>query len=738
MVAMKLMLTSRAAEKGFALPTVLIASVMMLIILLSAISASGSIRTALNSLYYNQLAREAAESGVALATACLKDSAYVAQWSNASPLRPNTSCLGGAACTNNANCFVMTSENVRTTFEVGAPVNQTVSQGITVKGKVELLRGSNSTIWRDYTQETNARVGLDLNFNTVAFGYVGYNGAYFATIASDGKTRGVGWNAHGQLGNGSFSATLTPKEFQLPGTDRATSLFSNFVSGGRQLFAVTNNGDLYGAGFNDYGQLGDGTTLNSKNIPVKYNLGTEKASSVAFNGDTVYVLTTAGNIYSSGRCNDGALGQGGALTPCTNDPTPSRALLPTVNLSNPSTIPTSNIVSDWKSTFVRMQGGQVYAWGINDRGQLANGTNVSTTTPIQVGTYGNVSMPKATQIASDGTTIWIRDDTGNVKVAGYNDTASQLAGKGVGIQNWGSAKCLENNGGDSVTLWADSCNSTDVLQQWTFRSDNTIYLPNKNRCLDNTALDGVRAALYTCNTSAAQKFKLQDNGSILLINHNKCLSDINNNGSVFQFAVCDGTNKQRFFLPDQRTLVDVNLPTGAGTVTKIATDQWYAAFLMSNGEVWSAGANNCGQLGNGTIATRQPYPVKFQLPAGVTAIDVSVSSHDTLNAQCRYNNIFVIGSDGKVYGSGSNYFGQLGDGTTVNKTTPVAMQTIDGVNIKAKQVLSGYGTTVVLTTGKKVYTVGNNENGQLGDGTTTNSSVPKANTYTNVIQTTIF
>jgi alpha-tubulin suppressor-like RCC1 family protein len=709
----------------------------MLIVLLSAVGASSSIRSSLDSLYYNQIAREATESGINMATACLEQGAYIAQWSNASPLRPNTSCTGGAACTNAPSCFVISAKNVRTTFEVGAPANQTVSQSVVAKAKVELLRSSDGSVWRTFTNETVARVGIDLNLSTVAFGYMGYNGAYFATIAADGKTRGVGWNNSGQLGNGSFAATSTPKEFQLPETERAAALFSNFVSGGRQLFAITNNGDLYGAGSNEYGQLGDGSKT-TRTIPVKYNLGTKKAKSVAFNGDTTYVLTTDNNIFSSGRCNDGALGQGGALTPCTDNPTPTRVALPPVNLSDANTLPTTNIVSDWKTTFVRMQGGRVYAWGINDRGQLANGTGTSSTTPIQVGTYGNVGMPKATQVASDGTTVWIRDDTGNVKAAGYNDNGSQLIGKGVTIQNWGSARCLENNGGDSVTLWADSCNSTDVLQQWTFRSDGTIYLPNKNRCLDNTALDGVRAALYTCNTSAAQKFRLQDNGSILLINHNKCLSDINNNGSLFQFATCDGTNKQRFFLPDQRTLVDVNLPTGVGTVTKIATDQWYTAFLMSSGEVWSAGVNNCGQLGNGTTAVRQPYPVKFQLPAGVTAIDVNVSSFNTLDAACRYNNIFVIGSDGKVYGSGSNYFGQLGNGTTTSSTVPVAMSVIDGVNIKAKQVVSGYGTTVVLTTGNKVYTVGNNENGQLGDGTTTNSSIPKANRYTNVLRVTNF
>jgi alpha-tubulin suppressor-like RCC1 family protein len=66
------------------------------------------------------------------------------------------------------------------------------------------------------------------------------------------------------------------------------------------------------------------------------------------------------------------------------------------------------------------------------------------------------------------------------------------------------------------------------------------------------------------------------------------------------------------------------------------------------------------------------------------------------------------------------------------------MQAINGSTVKAKDVVSGYGTTVVLTEDGKVYTVGNNGNGQLGDGTTTNSSTPKANRYTNVLPVTSF
>ena len=58
--------------------------------------------------------------------------------------------------------------------------------------------------------------------------------------------------------------------------------------------------------------------------------------------------------------------------------------------------------------------------------------------------------------------------------------------------------------------------------------------------------------------------------------------------------------------------------------------------------------------------------------------------------------------------------------------------------VKAKSVQSGLGTTVVLSTTGEIYTVGNNSNGQLGDGTTISKCVPGAHRYVNVLPPIIF
>ena len=92
----KRMLKKYSYRGGFALPTVLIASVVMLTILAVSVSSVTAVRTSLKTQYYEQLAKEAGEAGVAYAKACLAKNGNVPLWTNAKPLLPNTDCSGNA------------------------------------------------------------------------------------------------------------------------------------------------------------------------------------------------------------------------------------------------------------------------------------------------------------------------------------------------------------------------------------------------------------------------------------------------------------------------------------------------------------------------------------------------------------------------------------------------------------------------------------------------------------------
>ena len=725
---------TRRRTEGFALPTILISSVVMLMVLVAAVTATEGIHTALDRQYYNQLAREAAESGLAMAQLCLQANSYTPSWSASYPLQPDKDCTGMNS--NGVSHWIVNQNNIQTTFSVAYPTNNNVSQTVTSVGTVQLLRPSSGLPWRTFTYSSSSSIGVNLNLNTVAFGYVYNGGAYFGTIAADNVLRMVGYNGSGQLGNGTVTNTLTPTRFTLNGSDTPAGVFTNFVSGGNSVFVLTNQGQIWGAGYNGNGELGNGTTTSSPNA-VQFALPVGKtAQSVAINGFDTFVLTTDGNIYAAGMCANGQLGYNYTISGCIDQSTPQRVNLPAVT-SDPNTIPTTNITTDYREAFVRMQGGKVYGWGADADSIFGPYSTADTSNPVQIGTFGNSGQPTAKQIFTDGVTLWIIDSNGTLWGEGAN-FYGQLGGIGISVYNNQAGHCLDNKYGDGATIWLYPCNGTGP-QQFTFQSDGTIYNAYKNVCLNNTNHSSANQApvgLAVCDGSSAQKWQMHWDGTISNPAYNVCLDNLNGDGTNLQLYGCLSNANQTFSLPDQAKLIQFNMPAQAGTAKKIWTDQWFVQALTSNGQVWGAGLNDNGYLGAGSTWTHQNFPVQFILPNGVTATDLyNTCSNPSADQYC---DSYVIGSDGKVYGAGSNYFGQLGDGTTTDRYTPVAMQVIDGTTNRASQVMSGYGTTVILTTNHKVFTVGNNSNGQLGDGTTTNRSVPEAAKYTNVLPVTSY
>jgi len=153
----------RLLEHGFALPTIMVASVVMLIVLATAVQTAVTSSVSINAQYYNQVAQEAAESGIAYAKFCLSQNDFIPQWSPAKPLQPNTDCSGNVVTTCsdpfNQACYVLAYDSpaygiVGTTFSVDYP--ETIETGqaksLSVTGTTKRLRSSNGETWRSYTQ----------------------------------------------------------------------------------------------------------------------------------------------------------------------------------------------------------------------------------------------------------------------------------------------------------------------------------------------------------------------------------------------------------------------------------------------------------------------------------------------------------------------------------------------------------------------------------------------------------
>ncbi len=126
------------------------------------------------------------------------------------------------------------------------------------------------------------------------------------------------------------------------------------------------------------------------------------------------------------------------------------------------------------------------------------------------------------------------------------------------------------------------------------------------------------------------------------------------------------------------------------------------------------GGNTAGAIGDGSTTNRlAPVEVNASgMLAGKTVLATSSGYEHTL----------AVASDGKVYAWGGNGFGQLGDGTTTQRTTPV--QVVSTGVLAGKTVVAiaaGASHSLALTTEGKVYAWGYDAYGQLGDGLGSNA-----------------
>jgi alpha-tubulin suppressor-like RCC1 family protein len=132
-----------------------------------------------------------------------------------------------------------------------------------------------------------------------------------------------------------------------------------------------------------------------------------------------------------------------------------------------------------------------------------------------------------------------------------------------------------------------------------------------------------------------------------------------------------------------------------------------ATATSSSGDVWAWGYNGYGQLGDGTT-TQRSTPVQV---SGITdIIDIAGGLYHTI----------ALKSDGTVWAWGWNEHVQLGDGTTTQRSTPVQVSGITDVI----DIAGGTYHTIALKSDGTVWTWGSNYYGQLGDGTTTQRMTP--------------
>ena len=182
---------------------------------------------------------------------------------------------------------------------------------------------------------------------------------------------------------------------------------------------------------------------------------------------------------------------------------------------------------------------------------------------------------------------------------------------------------------------------------------------------------------------------------------------VKSDGTVYTFGFNDNGQLGNGTTTDRNTPTEIT-DSNATNIIAVSCGGRHTAILKSDGTVYTFGYNSNGQLGDGTTTNK------------TTPTEISGNHNDVIAISCGYDHTAIVKSDGTVYTFGRNHYGQLGLGDTTQKTTPTQIQGHEDVIA----VSCGYSHTAILKSDGTVYTFGFNDNGQLGDGTTTNKNIP--------------
>jgi alpha-tubulin suppressor-like RCC1 family protein len=234
---------------------------------------------------------------------------------------------------------------------------------------------------------------------------------------------------------------------------------------------------------------------------------------------------------------------------------------------------------------------------------------------------------------------------------------------------------------------------------------------------DNTILN------RSVPTEITSNFNLGSNDKIVSLSlgyyHSSAVSS---NGRIFTWGdngygkIGDGATTSRL-IPTEITS-NFNLATN-DKIIALSLGWDHSSAVSSTGRIFTWGRNGSGQLGDGTTTDRlMPTEItsRFALSANDKIISLSLSGY----------NSSALSSSGRIFGWGDNNYGQIGDGTTNNRLVPTEITSRFSLTAGDKIIslsLGGDHSSAVSSAGR-IFTWGRNSEGQLGDGAILNRSVP--------------
>ncbi len=361
--------------------------------------------------------------------------------------------------------------------------------------------------------------------------------------------------------------------------------------------------------------------------------------------------------------------------------------------------------------------GTVDCWGDNQFGELGDGTSTDSSTPVQVLGVGDSGLlAGVTQITLGGDHTCALITGGTVDCWGWNgygqlgngtttnsSTPVQVLGVGgngllsgvTQLAAGGDHNCALLSGG-AVDCWGDN--------QFGELGNATIAYSSTPVQVVAVGDSGLLAGATQLTAGAEHSCALLSGGTV------DCW------GWNFAGQLGNGTDTNSSTPVQVLTLGGSGVLSGA---TQLASGDYHTCALLSAGAADCWGYNSAGQLGNGTT-TYSSTPVQVLAVGGG-----GVLSGATQLAGGGLHTCALL-SGGNVDCWAWNFYGQLGNGTNTNSSTPVQVLAVGGGGVLAgaTQLAAGYDHTCALLSGDAVDCWGWNYFGQLGNSTYTSSSTP--------------
>lgn len=352
------------------------------------------------------------------------------------------------------------------------------------------------------------------------------------------------------------------------------------------------------------------------------------------------------------------------------------------------------------------------AWGSNSSGQLGSGDTVERPIPSDIFTAGVLAGKRVTSLAAgyvhslalcaDGTlAAWGNNDRGGL---GDGTTQSSLVPVLVSRSGVLAGKTV-------VAIAAGNWHSMALC------SDGTVYawgfnygLLGNNSSGGTHALSTVPVAVTTTGALAGKFVTAIATGgghNLVLCSDGTLVSWGTNSSGALGNASVSGVSGP--------IAVDMGGVLVGKTVTAIASGASHSIVLCSDGTLAAWGANSSGQLGIGTTTSKNvPALVdRSGVLTGKTVMGVAAGSSHSL-ALC---------ADGTVAAWGYNAMGQLGNGTNTDSPVPVL---VSPAGFAPRRLSAGWHHSTLSGVPGEVAFFGQNNYGQLGDGTLTARNVPVA------------